>query len=166
LYSPAGGFHFPARSLLRARARIFRLYQRSRESSPRIRRSQGANPVTGEALSVHPSGHPISISRKRGDKPRVAQEHVGPGCNVTWTGGEEGQIARSLASSGPSAEYSRRQNNVQFEAVEIKVVWCSAWNLIPPIPTVIPLTCWNSDANGVGQDEEPAAVVGRADFSR
>lgn len=93
------------------------LHQHSLESSERERRSQRANPVTGEALSVQPSGHPISISRNSGFEVRAAQEDVGPGRNVTWTGGEEGQIARSRTSSGPRVECMSSQNSVQAEAV-------------------------------------------------
>ena len=43
-----------------------------------MRRCQAANPVTDELLSVQPSGHPWSISPKRGFKIRTGIEQAAP----------------------------------------------------------------------------------------
>lgn len=54
-----------------------------------MRSSQAANPITGEVGSVHPIGHPIIISPKRGFKAIVNPEDASPGVKVTRTGGED-----------------------------------------------------------------------------
>lgn len=56
--------------------------EHSRERRVRIRRCQAANPVAGEPLSVHPAGHPWSISPKRGFKFRASTEESSPGLEV------------------------------------------------------------------------------------
>lgn len=56
--------------------------EHSRERRVRIRRCQAANPVTREALSVHPAGHPWSISPKRGFKLRASSEESSPSLEV------------------------------------------------------------------------------------
>lgn len=64
----------------------------------RIRRRQAANPVTREALSVQPAGHPWSISPKRGFKLRVSSEQSPPGAKVegTWREIRYDQIAAAM----------------------------------------------------------------------
>jgi hypothetical protein len=64
-----------------------------------MRRCQAANPVTREALSVHPAGHPWSISPKRGFKFRVPGQKPSPGNEIegTW---REIRYDQSDAASG------------------------------------------------------------------
>ncbi len=152
--------------LLGIQVRIGLLHQHSRESSERERRSQRANPVTGEALSVQPSGHPISISRNSGFEVRAAQEDVGPSRNVTWTGGEERQTTRLRTNSGPNVECMSSQNSVQVAAAPARLSWCLASNFSLPAPTVTPMSYLNQATVGVRQDEESAPEVASADFSR
>ena len=131
-----------------------------------MRRSQGANPITGKALSVQPSGHPITNSRNCGFKVSAAHEQVGPGRNVTWTWGEEGQIARSFVISAPNVACSKSQNRVQAIAAPPSWAWFFTSNRSAPAPIVTPCSYLNHTAVGVGQQKESAPEVASADLSR
>ncbi len=55
-----------------------------------MRRSQGDNPVTGCAGSLHPIGQPISQSEKPGLKVQSPGQARVPDFKVTWSGREDG----------------------------------------------------------------------------
>lgn len=65
----------------------------SAESAPRERRSHAENPVTGSPGAVHPIGHPIIHSKKRGLEIRSLIEDPAPKLKLTRTGSGEGGIA-------------------------------------------------------------------------
>lgn len=61
----------------------------SRESFPRDSRSQAANPVAGCSISLHPIGHPIIWSEKRGLEIRSPMKDPIPLLKLTRTRGED-----------------------------------------------------------------------------
>ena len=65
----------------------------SLESSPRDCRSHAANPVTGAPGSVHPIGHPIRCSKKRGLEVRLSREQLEPCLKLMRSGSEQGALA-------------------------------------------------------------------------
>ncbi len=141
--------------------------ERSLESSIRERRSQGANSVSNGAQAVHPIGHPITHSPKRGFKSRVSAEHTVPGRKVIRTGREQGD--RVGLGSIPRAA-SRCHSAIQVWATRrrLRVLYLLGGlrKSRRPSSAIVSGQLPFMEAVGVGQYEQPVPFMARARFKR
>lgn len=135
-----------------------------------MRCSQGDNAVAGEAQSVQPVGHPISISRKRGFKARLPVEDSPPCFKVAWTGREERQFVNAV----PPLFMSTAASSTDQSRLHDIAAWCRPnWYLLCPsekrnpsgrsvMSGQVPVL----NTVGVGQYEQSPPNLSSACFSR
>ncbi len=99
-----------------------------------MRRSQGANPVTEQSVSLHPVGQPISVSRKRGLQVRGRAEATRPKLKIIRSRRESGGAPlRTRAGRRPRLRVSNQSSVHDTAAVSIPAwkVALAKWNPVP-----------------------------------
>ncbi len=148
---------------------LFDIRDSRAKSAKRACCSQRGNPVTGKHGSLHPMGHPMIQSEKAGLKLRLPVKYLLPAWIVTWSGSVEVQGLTGPALNPMALMAS--QAKVQMRATSVIPVWLPLMSATTGIlmPSAVNLNSARfpfSPTVGVGQNEEPAPLVGRTNFCR